>query len=309
MNALPIPANRAVIAKELNSMYDGIGRELGGPNDIRGKNDLRGLKSNGRIIMGARVLIIEDDRGIQETMGELLRSEGFTVGSAFSGDAALDMLNRENYDLALLDLHLPGSFDGEGVMSEINLRHAETRVIIITGHGSLDTAITAIRAGASDYILKPYDINDFLLSIRRVLSEKETKTRRELLIEQLSSSLDQLKDVEGIRGDELPVRRVVNLPGNLMVDLERREIWRGNDRVNLTPTESTLLSIFIENRGRVLGHQELVFLVQGIQVSEREAPEILRPMVSRLRKKLAVFTGLDFWISNVRGTGYLFDPS
>jgi len=258
--------------------------------------------------MGARILIIEDDRGVQETLGELLRSEGFTVGSAFSGDAALDSLNREDYDLALLDLHLPGSFDGAGVMVEISLRHPETRVIIITGHGSLDTAITAIRAGASDYILKPYNINDFLASIRRVLSEKETKTRRELLIEQLSSSLDQLKDVEGIRGEELPVRRVVNLPGNLMVDLERREIWRGNDRVNLTPTESTLLSIFIENRGRVLGHQELVFLVQGIQVSEGEAPEILRPMVSRLRKKLAVFPGLDIWISNVRGTGYLFDP-
>jgi len=258
--------------------------------------------------MAASILIIEDDHRVQQALGELLRVEGFSVGSATTGDAALDMLNQDNYDLALLDLHLPGSFDGEGVMQEINLRHPETKVIIITGHGSLDTAITAIRSGASDYILKPYNINDFLVSIRRVLTEKETKTRRELLIEQLSSSLDQLKDVEGIRGEELPVRRVVNLPGSVMVDLERREIWRGNDRVNLTPTESTLFSIFIENRGRVLGHQELVFLVQGIQVSEEEAPEILRPMISRLRKKLAVFPGLDHWISNVRGTGYLFDP-
>lgn len=258
--------------------------------------------------MGARILIIEDDPNVREALGEVLRVEGFIVASATSGEAALDMLNREDYDLALLDLHLPGSFDGESVMGEISLRHPETRVIIITGHGSLDSAISAIRAGASDYILKPYNINDFLLSIRRVLSEQETKTRRELLIEQLSSSLDQLKDVEGIRGEELPARRVVNLPGNLMVDLERREIWRGNDRVSLTPTESTLLSIFIENRGRVLGHQELVFLIQGIQVSEEEAPEILRPMVSRLRKKMAVFPGLDIWISNVRGTGYLFDP-
>ena len=258
--------------------------------------------------MGARILIIEDDRSVQAALSELLRVEGFTVGSATSGDEALDLLNRENYDLALLDLHLPGNFDGEGVMEEISLRHPETRVIILTGHGSLDTAIKAIRLGASDYLLKPYDINDFLLSIRRVLSEKETKTRRELLIEQLSSSLDQLKDMEGIRREDQPIRRVVSLPGNLMADLERREIWRGNDRVNLTPTESTLLSIFIENRGRVLGHQELVFLVQGIQVSEEEAPEILRPMVSRLRKKMAVFPGVDIWISNVRGTGYLFDP-
>ncbi len=258
--------------------------------------------------MGARILIIEDDPSVQAALSELLREEGFTVDSATSGDKALDLLNRENFDLALLDLHLPGSFDGEGVMEEINLKHPDTRVIILTGHGSLDTAIKAIRLGASDYLLKPYNINDFLLSVQRVLSDKETKTRRDLLIEQLSSSLDQLKDVEGIRREELPTRRVMNLPGKLMVDLERREIWRGNDRVNLTPTESTLLSIFIDNRGRVLGHQELAFLVQGIDVSEEDAPEILRPMVSRLRKKMAVFPGVDLWISNVRGTGYLFDP-
>jgi len=259
--------------------------------------------------MSARILIIEDDPGVQEALTELLYSEGFVAASARTGEAALEMLTRESFDLALLDLHLPGRLDGRDVMSEISQLHPKTRVIIITGHGSLETAIAAIRSGARDYILKPYKIDDFLTSIRRVLSEKETKARKEILIEQLASSLDQLKDVEGIRGEELPARRVASLPGNLMVDLERREIWRGDQRVRLTPTESKLLSIFLENRGRVLGHRELVFLVQGIQVSDGEAPEILRPMVSRLRKKLAVFPGLDVWISNVRGTGYLFDPS
>jgi DNA-binding response OmpR family regulator len=259
--------------------------------------------------MSARILIIEDDRSVQETLGELLRTEGFSVNSAYSGDVAQEMFKSEEYDLALIDLHLPGRLDGVAVMQSLLQRHPATKVIIITGHGSLETAIAAIRAGASDYILKPYNVNDFLRSIQRVLSEKETKVRKEILIEQLSSSLDQLKDVEGIRSEELPARRVVSLPGSLMVDLERREIWRGDHRVHLTPTEGKLLSIFIENRGRVLGHVELVFLVQGIQVSSDEAPEILRPMVSRLRKKMAEFPGLDTWISNVRGTGYLFDPS
>jgi two-component system KDP operon response regulator KdpE len=259
--------------------------------------------------MSATILIIEDDPGVQEALKELLRSEGFTANSARTGEIALEMLARENYDLVLLDLHLPGNLDGRDLMGEISQLYPGTRVIIITGHGSLETAIAAIRSGARDYILKPYRIDDFLLSIRRVLSEKETKVRKEILIEQLASSLDQLKDVEGIRGEELPARRVASLPGNLMADLERREIWRGDQRVHLTPTESKLLSIFLENRGRVLGHRELVFLVQGIQVSEGEAPEILRPMVSRLRKKLAAFPGLDAWISNVRGTGYLFEPS
>jgi DNA-binding response OmpR family regulator len=259
--------------------------------------------------MRARVLIIEDDHRVQETLAELLRTEGFFVNTAASGEKALDLLVDDEFDLALLDLKLAGDLEGIAVMKEIHRLYPETRVIILTGHGSLETAISAIRAGASDYILKPYKIQDFLHSIRRVLSEKETKVRKEILIEQLSSSLDQLKDVEGIRGDDLPARRVVNLPGNLMVDLERREVWRGDDRVYLTPTESKLLSIFLENRGRVLTHSELVFLLQGIQVPDGDAPEILRPMISRLRKKMAAFPGVDTWISNVRGTGYLFDPS
>lgn len=259
--------------------------------------------------MATKILLIEDDRRVQEALGEVLRSEGFGVNLAATGEAALDSLSGENFDLALLDLKLAGKLEGIEVLEEITRRHPETKVIILTGHGSLQTAIAAIRAGASDYILKPYNISDFLASIRRILTEKETQARKELLIEQLSSSLDQLKDVEGIRSEDLPARRVVSLPGSLMADLERRELWRGDRRIHLTPTEGKLLSIFLENRGRVLGHRELVFLVQGIRVSEGEAPEILRPMVSRLRKKLAAFPGVDAWISNVRGTGYLFEPS
>ncbi|OQY27003.1 MAG: hypothetical protein B6243_13475, partial [Anaerolineaceae bacterium 4572_5.2] len=72
-------------------------------------------------------------------------------------------------------------------------------------------------------------------------------------------------------------------------------------------TEGKLLSVFLENRGRVMTHNEIVFLVQGFETTEWEAPEVLRPMISRLRKKLAIFPGMEDWVSNVRGTGYVFD--
>jgi DNA-binding response OmpR family regulator len=257
--------------------------------------------------MTAKILVTDDDAGVREALSEVLRAEGFQVDTASSGEVALEIMANQSYDLALLDLRMSG-LSGIEVMREISRYHPETRVIILTGHGSLDTAIEAIRAGAQDYILKPYDIESILSSIAGVLSEKESQTRKEILIEQLSSSLDQLKDVEGIHSEELPARRVVTLPRGILVDLERREMWRGNDRVNLTPTESKLLSTFLENKGRVLTHRELVFLVQGNRVSEEDAPEVLRPMVSRLRKKMAKFPGMDGWISNVRGTGYLFEP-
>ena len=256
--------------------------------------------------MTAKILIVDDEPGVRESLTELLKVEGYQAEAVDSGAGALEILNEDYFDLVLLDLRMPG-IDGAEVMAEIRKYHPGTSIIIITGYGTLESAIEAIRSGAQDYLLKPYSAEDILFSITKALSERETKTRKEILIEQLASSLDQLKDVEGITKTELPARRVANLPGAIMVDLERREMWRGNDRVHLTPTESKLLSFFLENQGRVLSHQELVFLVQGIELSAEEAPEILRPMVSRLRKKMNTFPGAEDWISNVRGTGYLFD--
>ncbi len=257
--------------------------------------------------MSAKILIVDDDAGVRESLEELLRLEDYQADSSDSGEDALEAL-AEGFDLVLLDIKMPG-IDGVEVMHEIRKYHPDTRIIIITGYGSLESAIDAIRSGAQDYMLKPYTADDILLSVNKALSEKESRTRKEILIEQLESSLDQLKDVEGIRTEELPPRRVVNLPRGITVDLERREMWRGADRVRLTPTEGKLLSIFLENRGRVMNHQEIVFLVQGFEILEWEAPEVLRPMISRLRKKLALFPGVEEWVSNVRGTGYLFDPS
>lgn len=256
--------------------------------------------------MTAKILIVDDESAVRESLEELLRMENFQAESAGSGEEALKVLSEVKYDLVLLDIKMPG-IDGVEVMRQIKKYHPDTRIIIITGYGSLDSAIESIRSGAQDYMLKPYTAEDILLSVNRALSEKETRARKEILIEQLESSLDQLKDVEGIRTEDLPARRVVNLARGIMVDLERREMWRGSERVHLTPTESKLLSIFLDNRGRVMTHQEIVFLVQGYEITEWEAPEVLRPMISRLRKKLALFPGAEEWVSNVRGTGYLFD--
>ena len=257
--------------------------------------------------MAPKILIVDDEGAVRESLSALLTVEGYQTDTAESGERALEILREAEFDLVLLDIRMPG-LDGVEVMHEMRKYHPETRIIIITGYGSLESAIEAIRAGAQDYLLKPYGAEDILVSIQKSLSEKEAKARKEILIDQLTSSLEQLKDMEGLRKTELPARRVVNLPLGVMVDLERREIWRGSERVHLTPTESRLLGTFLENRGRVLSHQELVFMIQGVEVPEDEAPEVLRPMVSRLRKKMARFPGVEAWVSNVRGTGYLFDP-
>jgi DNA-binding response OmpR family regulator len=257
--------------------------------------------------MAANILIVDDEKAVRESLEEILKMEDYRVETASSGEDALEQINEEEFNLVLLDLKMPG-IDGVEVMRQISRYAHDTKVIILTGHGTLESAIEALRLGAEDYMLKPYESAAILDSIGRALSKNAQKKRKELLIEQLESSLDQLKDVEGITTPEMPARRVITLPQGIMVDLERREMWRGGERAHLTPTEGKLLSVFLENRGRVMSHKEIVFLVQGYETTEWEAPEVLRPMISRLRKKLSTFPDVDEWIENVRGTGYVFDP-
>jgi DNA-binding response OmpR family regulator len=99
----------------------------------------------------------------------------------------------------------------------------------------------------------------------------------------------------------------ISMKDGTHIDLSRRQIQKKDHDVHLTPAEGRLLRVLIENPGRVFTHRELVLLVQGYDTSQREAPEILRPLVSRLRHKLEPFPLLAESIVSVRGTGYLYE--
>jgi DNA-binding response OmpR family regulator len=255
----------------------------------------------------AKTLIVDDEQAVRNSLQEILELEDYPTDSAATGEEALELIENGRYELVILDLKLPG-VPGVEVMHQIHQRAPETKVIILTGYASLETAVAALRAGAEDYIQKPYDVAEILDSVGQAFSKKALRKRKVLIIEQMDSTLEQLKDLEGLKTPDRPSRRVIALPQGIMVDLERRELWRGGQRAELTPTEGKLLAIFLENKGRVLTHEELVFLVQGYEAQEQEAAEILRPMVSRLRKKLSQFPGMEGWIQSVRGTGYLWEP-
>ena len=99
----------------------------------------------------------------------------------------------------------------------------------------------------------------------------------------------------------------VTLDDGTEIDLSRRQIKLEDTLVNLTPAEGRLLRVLLANEGNVFAHRELVLLVQGYDTSQREAPEILRPLVSRLRHKLEVFPALADHIVSIRGTGYVYE--
>lgn len=256
--------------------------------------------------MKGKILIVDDEKASRKTMGDILRLEGYQVTTEAGGEEALKTLNKEVFDLMLLDLKMPG-MNGLEVLKEATQVAPDMKVVMLTAHGSLESAIEALRQGAHDYLLKPAAPHEILASVAKGISERAETERKRRLLERMEASLQELKDVEGVETREESSRAMYTLGNEVKVDLARREIWLGNEKVSLTPTEGKLMKVLLESRGKVLSHRELVLLVQGYQTTDWEAPEIMRPLVSRLRRKLAAFSGGEEWIVNVRGTGYVFD--
>ena len=256
--------------------------------------------------MTANILVVDDEKAARKSLADILRLEGYDVSSAEDGPNALEMLEDQDFDLMLLDIRMPG-MDGIEVMQKAIEISPDMQIIMLTAHGSMESAIDALRYGAHDYLIKPSSPQEILSSVAGAMARHAESQRKRLLLGQMETSLQQLKDVEGVSQVNVAGQRVISLPDGVMVDLARREIWRGNDRVTLTPTEGKLLKVLLENKGRVMSHRDLVFLVQGYEITDWEAPEVLRPLVSRLRRKLSKFPDGEKWIANVRGTGYVFD--
>jgi DNA-binding response OmpR family regulator len=280
------------------------------------------------------VLVVDDEETERCSLADILRLESYQVTAAASGEAAVAALRQQKeadrlpFDVMLLDLKMPG-MDGLSVLRIASQEAPETQVILLTAHGSLESAIEALRRGASDYLLKPTSPGQIVQSVGRALQRRRDLLRQRDLLGQLETSLFQLKSVSGGAGDsaasqlkadrrpaapQLPYepQSAPRLPlgAGVTLDPARRELHSEADPmliVSLTPSEAKFLQVIVEHRPQVLSHQALVEKVQGYEVADWEAPEVLRPLVSRLRHKLAHFPGGARWIISIRGTGYAFE--
>ncbi len=127
----------------------------------------------------SRILVIDDEKSIRNTLKEILTYEGFEVVEAQDGMEGLKFVEKEKFDIILSDIKMP-KMDGIEVLEKLQELSPETPVVMISGHGNIDTAVEAIRKGAFDYISKPLDLNRMLVTIRNAMDRsslvKETKT-------------------------------------------------------------------------------------------------------------------------------------
>jgi DNA-binding response OmpR family regulator len=243
------------------------------------------------MIQKANILVVDDEPIERQTLTDILRLEGYHVMAVANGEAAVDHVRLNPIDLMVLDLRMPG-MNGLEVVKVVNRLAPEVEIILLTAHGSMESAVEALRSRVHDYLLKPASPTQIIESVRRGLARRSSRLQAQERQEAEASS------------DE---HAIIALGDGTVIDFGRRLVTSGARTVFLTPAEGRLLRIFAENVGKVFTHRELVLLVQGYSTSQQEAPEILRPLVSRLRQKLARTPSLMRRIVSVRGTGYVFE--
>jgi DNA-binding NtrC family response regulator len=128
---------------------------------------------------GSKILLVDDEVVFTTNMGKLLTNRGYKVTAANSGDAAIQALEKENFDVVVLDLKMPG-MDGLATLKEIKKLGLFTETLLLTGHGSIDTALEAIKLGAYDYLTKPCEIDDLVGKIEGAWQKKEGAEKKEM---------------------------------------------------------------------------------------------------------------------------------
>src|SRR6476646_3308329 len=141
----------------------------------------------------ARLLVVDDEESLRITTAAIFENEGYVVDTASSGDEAIDLMNKEDYDLVLTDLHMEGG-DGLSVLNQIRRNAPLTISVVLTGFASVESAIAALQEGAYDYLVKPCDIESMKHTIRRGVEHRrlmlaEQKARLDL--QQLNLDLEQ----------------------------------------------------------------------------------------------------------------------
>jgi two-component system alkaline phosphatase synthesis response regulator PhoP len=263
----------------------------------------------------AFILVVDDEGAIRYSISKTLQRVGYQVHTASSGEEALEMLQRQEYDVVLTDIRMPG-LSGVELLARIKEQAPDSVVILLTGYGSMETAIESLRLGAHDYLRKPSSSQEIRDSVSRGIERSINLKHRRILLQAIRDNIEELAgdNDERLRTEPRLAQQIGGTPvvtpvttmtiGPLTIYPGRYQISVGDQPIDLTPTEFDLLLYLAAHRGRVVPCSELVREVRGYVLEEHEAREVIRPHVSNLRRKLKASGQNPNIIVNVRGIGY-----
>jgi two-component system phosphate regulon response regulator OmpR len=231
--------------------------------------------------MGQRVLIVDDDPDIRETMGEYLSENGFEIALAADGEQMRAAFAQGVPDVVLLDLNLPGE-DGLTLTRWLRAHH-DLGIIMVTGAGEVVDRVVGLEVGADDYLAKPFDLRELRARLKSVL--RRSGARR--------SERPAVPAAQRVRVG----RCTLDLATHQLVDQAGAEL-------PITGMEFDLLRVFVEHADRVLSRDQLLTLTRNREWEPFDRSIDIR--IARLRRKIEVDPGKPAAIRTVRGAGYMF---
>lgn len=220
--------------------------------------------------MAQRLLIVEDDPGLQTYLKELLLDNGYAVATASDGVVALNEIKKDTPDLVILDLGLP-NMSGEAVCAEIRKKYPQVRVIILTAKDAVQDIVQGLDLGADDYMTKPFVADELLARVKARLRDNQSTS---------------------------PVLKV----GNLELNNETLEVKRDSKLIQLTPQEFKLLQYLMSNKGRILTREMILNRIW--MYSTDVETRVVDVYMGYLRKKIDDGFSQKL-LHSVRGFGYV----
>ncbi|MGG7564681.1 response regulator [Rhodovulum sp. DZ06] len=222
------------------------------------------------------LLVVDDDDGIRKLLARYLAREGFLVTSARDAAHARRLLEGLSFDLLIVDVMMPGE-DGLSLVSSLRPT-LESPVLLLTARGEAEDRIAGLEAGADDYLAKPFEPRELLLRINAILRRARPAPAPEAA----------------------PPRTL--MLGEVRYDVNRGELWRGDEPIRLTTTEAALMKVFAArphepvDRGTLLGEMD---------DAQERAVDV---QVTRLRRKIEADPKNPRYLQTVRGAGYMLTP-
>ena len=221
----------------------------------------------------SHILVVEDEPTIAIALQDDLEEEGYRVEAVSDGVTALEK-TRAGFDLVLLDVMLPGK-DGFTVLREMRRAGNRTPVILLTARGREEDRVTGLSLGADDYVTKPFSRKELLLRVQAVLRRAGPS----------QASLHRFGEIE--------------------VDLDRAEVRRGGEPLDITALEFRLLTMFCENRGKILSIEKIIQHIWGADTFQSD--RVVYTHINNLRNKIEPLPAQPRYIVSLRGLGYRFD--
>ena len=221
-----------------------------------------------------RILIVEDERKIARALGQALKNEKYAVDISHDGTDAYAMVGMIDYDLLILDRMIPGDYDGLSLTKKLREEGKRVPILLLTALGEIQDKTEGLDSGADDYLTKPFALDELLARVRALLRRPQTQAETILKIADLS------------------------------LDLNAHEVFRNNQKIELTNKEFSLLEYLVRNAGRPVSKEQIIDHVWDYDADI--LPNNIEVYISYLREKVDKPFEKKL-IKTVRGIGYKID--